>query len=124
MRCGQSCQAASDRGQEGRFVGFEDGGYREVAECPVIVIVILRTTFKIESSATGMNLSNRDYVDDVPSDSQVALDQVPEFHRLQEDVWMLRARLLRICGGIPGEPPEGNKYGRGYVDTRLAPARS
>jgi hypothetical protein len=72
-----------------------------------------------------MNLSDRDYVDGVSySDLQVALDQVPESHRFQEDVRMVGARFLRICGGIPGEPAEGSQYGRGYVDTRLAAVRS
>jgi hypothetical protein len=36
MRCCQSCQAPGDRGQERRFVGFEDGRDREVAERPMI----------------------------------------------------------------------------------------
>jgi hypothetical protein len=123
MRCGQSCQATSDRSQHGIFVGFEDGGDREVAERPIISSYDVQY-HEMRCSAAGMNLSSKDYVDGVSSDSQVALHQVPEFHRLQEDVRILRARFLRICGGIPGEPAEGSQYGRSYVDTRLAAAGS
>jgi hypothetical protein len=123
MRSCQSCQAPDDWGQEGRFVGFEDGRDREVAERPIISSYDVQY-HEMRCSATGMNLSSRDYVDGVLSDSQVALHQVPEFHRFQEDVRSLGARFLRVCGGIPGEPAEGSQYGRSYVDTRLAAAGS
>ena len=123
IRCCHSCQAPGDRGQEGRVVGFKDWGDREVAERPIISSYDVQY-HEMRCSTTGMNLSSRDYVDGVPSDSQVALYQVPESHRFQEDVRGLGARFLRVCGGIPGEPAEGSQYGRGYVDTRLAAARS
>jgi hypothetical protein len=62
MRCGQSCQAPGDRGQERRFVGFKDWGDREVAERPIISSFDVQY-HEMRCSATGMNLSDRDYVD-------------------------------------------------------------